>query len=463
MLLQNYNMEKLQTVLSCWPSKEQELLSISIGRTDLKAVLFVKEGEAGVDFSYSYLLADEAQDFAWLGDAQALEKSLSPLYKALQKEGYIEAKLKAVITLEEYAFSERLDLPELEKKELDEALNWEVPEHIPWAKDSYSFQYAVMKLMNVTESQLRSDALAKLQQVYVYAMENTCIEALVKASKVFSWELVAIAVAEAFSINEQYSEQLSLVDFYEAHYTEEQLAERREIFAVPLITAMAYLDGRLDINFLPREDKYRVKLEGFEGVFKWLSCFCLGASFLLGALAYGYHYQETEQLKALMEKEASMAIWQGRMQELKLMQTKEERLRREIEQLAGRKLLWSSLMKDFGRLLPQGVWLTKVYQQAEGESGNNKGVSIVLQGKALSAELVTQLLQSLEQSKNLHRIELVNSDTETRGGKALAEEQVSSFTIKAEFKQASAAGIGKAVKKNKTLLGQKEAKNDVKN
>lgn len=147
-----------------------------------------------------------------------------------------------------------------------------------------------------------------------------------------------------------------------------------------------------------------------------------------------------------------MAIWQERIQELKLLQTREERLRREIEQLEGRKLVWSSLMKDLGRLLPQGVWLTKMYQQAEGDAENNKRVRLVLQGKAQSTELVTRLLQNLEQSKSLHRIELVSSGTETRSSKAIAEEQLISFIIKAEIKQASTTGMGKAIRKNKTAL-----------
>lgn len=431
-MLQEFSFLKLQDSLGLWLRKDFEVLSISIGRTEIKAVVYIKEQEEGIDFSCCYDLGEEARDYSWLGNSQILLKMLEPLAKDLVKAGYVDDKVKVIVTLEDYAFTERLDLPELERKDLEEALNWEVPEHVPWDKGSYTFQYLIKKSEEVTEGQINDNALAKLQQVYIYAVENMCVEALVEAIKSIGWELVGITVAEALTF-EEFIEQVKLIDFYEAHYTEEQLAGKQELYAIPIMAAMAYGTGRLHINFLPKEDRYRVKLTEYKVVFNSLSCVCLGVSLLMSTLAYGYHYKEDSELEERKMQESNMAIWKERIQETKKLQVKEQRLSQQIKQIEAKKILWSGIMKDLGRLVPQGVWLTKVNQQAEVDAANNKRVRIMLQGQAQSVALVSQLMQNLEQSKNLHRFELVNSGTDAKDGKGLAEEQLTSFIIKAEL------------------------------
>lgn len=433
-MLQEYSFKKLQDRIGVWLSKAFEVLSISISRSEVKAIVYVKDDEQGIDFSYSYEMDKEARDYTWLGNTQALEKILEPLAVVLHGDGYTDDKIKVIVTLEDYAFTERLDLPELERKDLEEALNWEVPEHVPWDKGSYSFQYLIKKYGNINESQLGNDVLAKLQQVYIYAAENDCVETLLKAINNVGWELVGITVAEALTLGED-SDKMKLIEFYGAHYTEEQLAERREAFIVPIMTAVAYGTAGLAINFLPKEDKYRVRLTEYQEAFKVLSCVCWGVSLLVSGMAYGYHYKEASELEMWQMKERTMAVWKERIQEMKQLQAKEQSLNKQIKLLEAKKLPWSGVMKDLGHLMPQGAWLTKINQQAEMDAENIKRVSIVLQGQAQSSELVAQLLQRLEQSNNLHRIELINSGTETKGDKNFSEQQMTSFTIKAEFQK----------------------------
>lgn len=447
-MLQNCSITALQKELCSWLVKEQEVLSISINRTEVKAVVYVQDDGEGIDFSYCRVLEEEAQDYAWLSNEKALEDPFTHLLKALAQAGYSKERIKVVITLEDYAFTECLELPELDKKDLEEALNWEVPEHVPWDKESYSFQYLVKKTDNVTDGQINDNALAKLQQVYIYAVENACVETLLNVIKNIGWELVGITIAEALALDE-YAEQTKIIDFYEAHFSGEQLAEKRVTYGIPIATAIAYAAGRVYIDFLPKEDKYRTMLADYKGVFKLLSCVCLGITFLMSAMAYGYHYKESRELERWQLKESNMAFWKEHIQKSKQLQAKEQSLSKQIKLLEAKKILWSQVMKDLGRLVPQGVWLTKVNQQEEMDAANTKRVRIMLQGKAQSVELVSQLLHNLEQSKSLHRVELVNSGTDTKSDKVLTEGQLTSFTLKAELKQAIADSVDKSSLKDK--------------
>lgn len=433
-MLQKYSMAKLQTILGTWLPRDVKLLSLSISKTELKAVVYVKDDGEGVDFSYSCDLTEEAQNYAWLKDDEALNCALVPLTKLLAKEGYGEEKLKVVVILEDYCFTELLDLPELNKKDLEEALNWEVPEHAPWEKGSFSFQYLVKKSAEMTEGQINDGVLAKLQQVYIYAVENVCVELVPKMAKSKNWELVAITVAEFLEQEQNYTQQLSTVDFYQENYTSEQLGVMQAKYAVPIVAVRAYLQGKLNVNFLSREDKRKIFVASYNGLWQALTCCFLGLSMLAGGLSYGYHYKEVKELKELQQKEKHLDIWQERMQETKLLQAKEKRLNQQIKLLETRKVRWSGLLRELGRLVPQGAWLTKMHQQ-QVDTGS-RGVCFLLQGKAQSVELVNKLVQGLEQSKSIQKVELINSDTELKGGKAVAEEQVTSFTIKAELKQA---------------------------
>lgn len=426
----------LYNMLKAWLPHELEILSISIGRRELKAILYVKDKEEGIDFSYSCELPLEAQNFAWIGQDDILTRSLEPLCEVLKTAGYGEEKLKAIITLNDYAFTECLDLPELDIKDLEESLNWQVPEHVPWSKDSYSYQYLVKKSKELTDSQKEESNLVNLQQVYVYAIENANVESLQKAVKGYGWELVAVTIEEALHQEEGGFPQAQLIEFYEAHYTAEQLERKQELFAVPIVTAKLYEHGCLKINFLPREEKYRVKLAGSKRIFQEITCSILGMSMLFCAIAYGFYYKDTSKLETLQGREVAMILWKQRIQEIKLLQSKEHRLSQEIRKLEGQRIPWSSIIKDLGRLMPQGAWLTKVNQQAGGNTANNKIVWLIFQGKAQNIELVSQLVENLQQNKDLQSVELVSSGVEAMDDKNMYARQLTSFTIKAELKLA---------------------------
>lgn len=400
--------KNITALMPSWRLRRKEIISITVSKDHVKAVLYLEDEQQGIDFAYSYELPDELKEFSWMGDDGLTKKAFAKLNLALEQEGYLEEKLPLLIAVEGYAFTEQLELPVLEKKELEEALAWEIPEHVPWDKESFSYEYEVEAIKDKREG----GELTKLQRINIYAMENTCLNSLLKLVEIYDWQLLVITAAEAVYWYRVDSNNWCDIDFYERHYTEEQRMELLSKYATPILVAKIYLQGLLQVNFLPQTTRIKAKLTSMQNMLRTLTCCFSLAVLVCGCGVYGYRYQEQVQLKNIRQKIALMSSWEQRINELHKLQSQEEKLAKEIMLLEKNKILWSVKLKQLGLCMPKGAWLVRVGQQENSSADKSNGVFLRLQGKAQSIEAVAQLVKNLEQSKHYTNVELLTTTEE---------------------------------------------------
>ena len=229
--------------------------------------------------------------FAWI-------EKLSSLYKApLEKQ-------KVVILKEEQVFTCKLVLPVMPKKEVAEAVRWELPLHVPFEDGTYYFAYKSLGL---------SDGMEILQ---VYVVLKSLVQELEEEAKMQGLILTEVRVSN---------------------------------------------DEADTLNLLPDEQKR--KLLPKTKLYK-LGTICLlvfGTVLFTGAWCY-----KTMQVSKLREAQANLQaihLWQKRYEKWEARTQKIKALSTAIAKLEKERVLWSELLPVLGASVPQDCWLTTIKQR----------------------------------------------------------------------------------------------------
>ena len=229
--------------------------------------------------------------FAWI-------EKLSSFYKLpLEKQ-------KVVVLDEEQVFTCKLVLPVMPKKEIVEAIRWELPLHVPFEDGTYYFVYKSLGL---------SDGMENLQ---VYVVLKSIVQKLEEEAKEQGLVLTEVRV----SGNEEYALNL-LPD-----------GEKRKL--------------------LPKTKLYK------HGIILLL---ILGTILLTGAWCY-----KTVQVSNLRKAQVNlqnMSLWQERYEKYKVREQKIETLSTALAKLEKERVLWSELLPVLGASVPKDCWLTTIKQR----------------------------------------------------------------------------------------------------
>ena len=229
--------------------------------------------------------------FAWI-------EKLSSFYKVpLEKQ-------KVVVLDEEQVFTCKLVLPVMPKKEIAEAIRWELPLHVPFEDGTYYFAYKSLGL---------SDGMENLQ---VYVVLKSLVQNLEEEAKEQGLVLTEVKVSD----NEEHSLNL-LPD-----------GEKRKL--------------------LPKTKLYK---------YGTILLLILGAVLLTGAWCY-----KTVQVSNLRKAHANlqnMSLWQERYEKYKVREQKIKTLSTAIAKLEKERVLWSELLPVFGVSVPKDCWLTTIKQR----------------------------------------------------------------------------------------------------
>ena len=213
-------------------------------------------------------------------------------------------KQKVVVLNEEEVFTCKLVLPVMPKKEIAEAIRWELPLHVPFEDGTYYFAYKSLGL---------SDGMENLQ---VYVVLKSLVQNLEEEAKEQGLVLTEVRV----SGNEEHALNL-LPD-----------GEKRKL--------------------LPKTKLYK---------YGTILLLILGTMLLTGAWCY-----KTVQVSNLRKAHANlqnMSLWQERYEKYKVREQKIKTLSTALAKLEKERVLWSELLPVLGVSVPKDCWLTTIKQR----------------------------------------------------------------------------------------------------
>ena len=229
--------------------------------------------------------------FAWI-------EKLSSLYKVpLEKQ-------KVVILKEEQVFTCKLVLPVMPKKEVAEAVRWELPLHVPFEDGTYYFAYKSLGL---------NDGMENLQ---VYVVLKSLVQKLEEEAN-----LQGLILTEVRIVGEEESALNLLPD-----------GEKRKL--------------------LPKTKLYKLGT---------IILLLLGA--LSFSVAWCYNAVQVSSFRKAQVKLESLRPWQERYEKQEARGQKIKALSTAIAKLEKERVLWSELLPVLGASVPKDCWLTTIKQK----------------------------------------------------------------------------------------------------
>ncbi len=265
------------------------------------------------------------------------------------------SKKQLEITLtKEQVFICELSLPVMPAKEIKEAVEWELPFHIPLTKGSYYYDY---ELVSNNEG---------MQQVLAVAVAKEVVAKLDQEAKEEGLLLVAVKV-EGF-------EELNL-----------------------------FTEGKARLR-MPRSKQYY-----------WGAVGALGLAAILCVGSWSYKIIQVQKLNAVQKKIEVMLFWEKRFSEQELRFKATERLRTALAKYEKERIVWSKLLPILGSCIPKECWLTQIKQKEEKDfiELQGKAVNIMQVQKLIDNLYATQkfknikLVETIEGKDELLRYKLL--------------------------------------------------------
>ena len=228
----------------------------------------------------------------------ACVEKLSSLYKIpLEKQ-------KVVILDVEQVFTCRMILPVMPKKEVAEAVRWELPLHVPYEDGTYYFAYKSLGL---------NDGMENLQ---VYVVLKSLVQKLEEEAN-----LRGLVLTEVRVVGEEESTLNLLPD-----------GEKRKL--------------------IPKTKLYKLGT---------IILLLLGA--LCFSVAWCYNAVQVSNLRKAQVKLESLRPWQERYEKQEARGQKIKTLSTAIAKLEKERVLWSELLLVLGASVPKDCWLTTIKQK----------------------------------------------------------------------------------------------------
>ena len=229
--------------------------------------------------------------FAWI-------EKLSSLYKIpLEKQ-------KVVILDAEQVFTCRLVLPVMPKKEVAEAVRWELPLHVPYEDGTYYFAYKSLGLSDGMENLL------------VYVVLKSLVQKLEEEAN-----LQGLILTEVRIVGEEESALNLLPD-----------GEKRKL--------------------LPKTKLYKLGTI----ILLLLSALCF-------SVAWCYNAVQVSNLRKAQVKLESLRPWQESYEKQEARGQKIKALSTAIAKLETERVMWSELLPVLGASVPKDCWVTTIKQK----------------------------------------------------------------------------------------------------
>lgn len=257
-------------------------------------------------------------------------------------------------------YSEQLLLPSMQRRELQDALAWEVQQSIPWQEEgyTYSFEAAVVSERDEQQSQVTFTALKDTSRA---ELEQLCSSLLLKLQGILLSDMTLDEAAEKWFAGK------------------------------PLLPV------------------YRQQQKHWHGVAAILGCWLpkvSGAALALVLLAYGGAwggcYLAQRDLQKVEQQLVQNAVWRQRMQESEAVERNCQRLEKQLAAASKPSKEAGGELERICRQMLPGCWLTLLEY-----NGSKK--PLVLQGHAVDNLALESFVEQLQKCGNYSRVELLQS------------------------------------------------------
>lgn len=424
MKLDKINFQVLENGVKQLILKNREIAVMEICKSSIKVIVYDNTNPQGISFTYTEnMLLEDTQSYMNL-DSVLLGEAISKIKSNLLREEFDLNNLTFVVAIASMAHVEVSEYPVLPIKELQEALAWEMPQHVSGEISAYEYRYIARK----KAERIKKEELTISQEVTIYILSKQVINVIMEVFAREQLHLACLTVTESVIFREKDEEFLKDVEFFEGFYSKQKLEELRTEYRLLIMTAYCYSQGAINVNFLNKQKHYEAIYFYFKTLCKYVSCICWGASLVILIGMQGWKYYNLQSLENLQKELHKYDVWQKRMLETKQIDTEIKQLEEKIQYLAKSKIKWSEEIKRIASCLPEGCWLTKVEQDSSNE---NLGEGLILQGKAENLVLITKFLNKLKDNTQYEKVELLKS--ETAPNDQLINAAKLNFTIKFRF------------------------------
>lgn len=337
--------EPVLCALRCRWRRKQALLLLSL---QTGQVAYWQNGE----HSWQEQLDEES-----LANKQRLTDTLREL---LLKREVEESAMVLLLPAAAMMYSEQMVLPSMRRREMQDALAWEVQQSIPWQEEGYTYSFEAIAVRERDEQQSQVTFTA-LQDTSRAELEHLCSSLLLKLQGIL---LSDVTIDEA---------------------------------------AVGWFAGKA----LPTVYRQKQKsLQSAAAIFgRWLPKVS-GAALALALLAYGGAwggcYLAQRDLQEIEQQLLQNAVWRQRMQESEAVERNCQRLEKQLAAASKPSKEAGGELERICRQMIPGCWLTLLEY-----NGNQK--PLVLQGQAVDNLALESFVEQLQKCGNYSRVELLQS------------------------------------------------------
>ncbi len=203
----------------------------------------------------------------------------------------------------------------------------------------------------------------------------------------------------------------------------------------------------IEVNLLPgggkrqsRGARFKFSAPSFGGRGKKFDGWTIGSTLTIGVVigAMAWMFFGTRSHAAELEVAIEDAVRDSARYADLIQKTEGLRARRDsigqkvsiIQEIDGGRYVWSHLLDEISRSLPDYTWLTQVVQVA---GGAGQGIEFRIEGRAGNNFAIPRFMESLEASPFIRGVQLVSSEQIAETGEDGATRQVHQFTLNARF------------------------------
>lgn len=273
---------------------------------------------------------------------------------------------------------ELLRLPQIRGKQLQEAMQWELPQYVSWSEGAYVYDYRVL-----------ASTADDYSSVELVAAHRGCFTYLKELQEALPWQQLGLTVSD----REVGTHSLT---FVACTYSEEEMALYNQQFASILYQADVYLkQGR---PLLLKEKQGLFYSDYFVP-----ACVGLGVLILIGVLGftgklYYNNYLLAGRLSQVEQKLQSLAPWDKQRQEGLALEAKLKAVRSKLPATRDKVLCPEQVLAGVTRSLAADSWLDRLVI--------DNGQQLTVQGRTLHAESVQQLLGAVEKQQGISKLQL---------------------------------------------------------
>lgn len=319
------------------------------------------------------------------------------LRDALLRHDVEENALLLVVLPDAMLVSEQITLPQLTDKQLRKTLVWEAEQLFSVSAKKCSWCYKV----------LQEAANGEQQVVKLWQLERSLQEMLVNLAQKLLLKLEGICVVQQPDLQ---ADSVAESVAFQIEATEQKLGAQVEAVTTQDYTqtqfiARQWFAGKRLLSFppLPKQLDWQLLGRRSAGVLSRVACGAFVVALSCYAAAWGACWLARADIRDVEKNLGSYAIWQERRAESANLEKQLAQLR----QQAGKRAAGVSAAKEleaWGRMAMPGVCLTMLELQQEKQQS-----LLMVQGKAVDAQALENLLEVLQKSGRYASVQLVQS------------------------------------------------------